>query len=91
MIIATTEISLIRMFYDGPEVSLKGSPTVSPVTEAIHLLVMTHDYSTMVTRDGNVIGILRLSDVFEEVADIIRCCAEATEDGHDCEHCFDGN
>lgn len=31
----TIDISLIRMFIDGPEVSLKGSPTVSPVTEAL--------------------------------------------------------
>src|SRR6266540_1460384 len=29
---ATTEISLIRMFIEGPEVSLNGSPTVSPTT-----------------------------------------------------------
>ena len=30
----TMLMSLIRMFRDGPEVSLKGSPTVSPTTEA---------------------------------------------------------
>ena len=35
MIMATTLISLIRMLSDGPEVSLKGSPTVSPVTVAL--------------------------------------------------------
>ena len=29
------EVSLIRIFMEGPEVSLKGSPTVSPVTEAL--------------------------------------------------------
>lgn len=57
----------------------------APITDAIHMLVMTHDYSTMVTRKGDVIGILRLADVFEEVADIIRCCAEA---GTNCEECF---
>lgn len=57
----------------------------APITEAIHLLVMSHDYSTLVMRNEEVIGILRLSDVFEEVADIIRCCAEA---GTDCEECF---
>jgi hypothetical protein len=57
----------------------------APITDAIHMLVMTHDYSTMVTRKGDVIGILRLADVFEEVADIIRCCAEA---GSNCEECF---
>jgi hypothetical protein len=31
----TMDISLIRIFIDGPDVSLKGSPTVSPVTEAL--------------------------------------------------------
>ena len=30
----TIAISLIRMFIDGPVVSLKGSPTVSPTTAA---------------------------------------------------------
>src|SRR6476619_1319054 len=35
MISDTIDISLIRMFSDGPEVSLKGSPTVSPVTDAL--------------------------------------------------------
>ena len=31
----TVEQSLIRMFREGPEVSLKGSPTVSPTTAAL--------------------------------------------------------
>ncbi len=31
----TMDISLMRMFIDGPDVSLNGSPTVSPVTEAL--------------------------------------------------------
>ena len=31
----TMLISLMRMFRDGPEVSLKGSPTVSPTTVAL--------------------------------------------------------
>ena len=31
----TVEQSLMRMFKDGPEVSLKGSPTVSPTTAAL--------------------------------------------------------
>ncbi|CAI8309888.1 MAG: Uncharacterised protein [Flavobacteriia bacterium] len=35
MISATIEVNLMRMFIDGPEVSLNGSPTVSPVTEAL--------------------------------------------------------
>ena len=32
---ATIDISLIRIFIEGPEVSLNGSPTVSPVTDAL--------------------------------------------------------
>jgi hypothetical protein len=31
----TILINLMRMFIDGPEVSLNGSPTVSPVTDAL--------------------------------------------------------
>ena len=31
----TIDINLIKMFMDGPDVSLKGSPTVSPVTETL--------------------------------------------------------
>ena len=44
----------------------------APLTEAIRKLVMKHIQSLPVTRDGNVVGILRLTDVFEEVADMIR-------------------
>ncbi len=32
---ATTDINFNKMFKDGPEVSLKGSPTVSPTTVAL--------------------------------------------------------
>lgn len=32
-------ISLIRMFSDGPDVSLRGSPTVSPTTAALWMSV----------------------------------------------------
>ena len=31
----TVDTKLIRMFREGPEVSLKGSPTVSPMTAAL--------------------------------------------------------
>ena len=31
----TTDISLIKIFNDGPDVSLNGSPTVSPTTAAL--------------------------------------------------------
>ena len=32
---ATIVISLIRILIDGPDVSLNGSPTVSPTTDAL--------------------------------------------------------
>ena len=32
---ATIDINFSSMFRDGPEVSLKGSPTVSPTTAAL--------------------------------------------------------
>ena len=35
--------------------------------EAIHMLVMGHHQSLLVTRDGEIIGVLRLTDVFKEV------------------------
>ncbi len=40
--------------------------------EAIEALVVSRAESLLVTRDRRVVGILRLSDVFEEVADRIR-------------------
>jgi len=44
----------------------------APLTEAIHRMVVEHAQSILVTRQSEVIGVLRLSDVFEEVADAIR-------------------
>lgn len=43
------------------------------LTEAIHLMVFKRLQSVLVTREGEAVGLLRLSDVFEQVADIIRC------------------
>jgi CBS domain-containing protein len=40
--------------------------------DAIHLIVMKHVLSLPVTRQGRVVGILRQSDIFEEVSSIIR-------------------
>jgi CBS domain-containing protein len=42
------------------------------LVEAIRLMVLGHWQSMLVRRDGVVVGILRLSDVFEAVADLIR-------------------
>jgi CBS domain-containing protein len=44
----------------------------SPLTKAIQKLVQNHAQSMLVTRQGEVVGILRLSDVFEEVAELIK-------------------
>lgn len=41
------------------------------LTEAIHKMVLKHALSIPVTRHSEVVGILRQSDVFEEVANII--------------------
>ena len=42
------------------------------VNEAIERMVRVRQQSLLVTRDGTVVGVLRLSDVFEVVADAIR-------------------
>lgn len=44
----------------------------APLTEAIHQMVLKHVQSLPVTRQGAVVGLLRLTDVFEEVAKTIR-------------------
>ena len=46
----TVETSLIRMFREGPEVSLKGSPTVSPMTAALDV------YKRQIEGNGHGIG-----------------------------------
>ncbi len=40
----------------------------APLTEAIHRLVMWQTMRVLVTRKGVTVGVLRLTDVFEEVA-----------------------
>ncbi len=42
------------------------------LSEAIHKFVLSHAQSMIVTKKGEVVGILRLSDVFNEVAETIR-------------------
>lgn len=47
----------------------------STLDEAIHHLVMGHHQSLMVTNgDQKIIGVLRLADVFEVVADSVTAC-----------------
>ena len=42
------------------------------LVSAIHQLVVSHANSMLVTHDGRTVGILRLSDVFETVAAVIK-------------------
>ncbi len=45
------------------------------LTEAIHRLVMGHHQSLLVTKDNKIVGILRLTDVFKEVTQIVKECS----------------
>jgi len=44
------------------------------IVEAVHMLVMWQTLSILVTRNGEVVGILRLSDVFGEISHYIQSC-----------------
>jgi CBS domain-containing protein len=46
----------------------------SPLNEAIHYLILGHHQSLMVTEADEVVGILRLTDVFELVAESVSKC-----------------
>ena len=48
----------------------------APLTEAIHKIVMWQTLSILVTREGQVIGILRVSDLFAQIADNIRAAGD---------------
>jgi len=45
------------------------------ISEAIHRMVMWQTLSILVTREGKVVGILRLSDLYKEIASIIKTCS----------------
>lgn len=42
--------------------------------EAIHMLIMGHHHSLLVTRNDNIVGIIRLTDVFAEIAELVKRC-----------------
>jgi CBS domain-containing protein len=56
-------------FTEGEYVSAEAT-----LDEAIHLLVMGFHQSLLVSRDKEIVGILRLSDVFREVCTMIKAC-----------------
>lgn len=43
--------------------------------KAIHMLVLGHHQSLLVTRDSEIVGILRLTDVFMEIFNRIKACS----------------
>ena len=46
----------------------------APLGEAIHQLVLGHHQSLLVTKDNQVVGVLRLADAYQTVADAILGC-----------------
>ncbi len=42
--------------------------------KAVHQMIMGHHQSLLVTSEGSIVGILRLTDVFREVSDRIKAC-----------------
>ena len=50
-------------------------PQEATLDQAIHQLVVGHHQSLLVTKDGKeIVGILRLTDVFQEVCGMIKAC-----------------
>ena len=49
----------------------------APLPEALHKIIVSQSLSLLVTRGSDVVGILRLSDLFSAVMEAIRDCAEA--------------
>jgi CBS domain-containing protein len=44
------------------------------LSEAVLLLIVGHHQSLLVTRDKEIIGILRLTDVFKKISDLVESC-----------------
>jgi CBS domain-containing protein len=50
-------------------------PMDATLDQALHQLVVGHHQSLLVTKDGReIVGILRLTDVFQEVSEMIKSC-----------------
>lgn len=52
----------------------------APLSEAVHKIVMYQTLSLLVTRGGAVVGILRLSDLFDVITHIMKKKAKGTEE-----------
>jgi CBS domain-containing protein len=50
-------------------------PQDASLDQALHQLVVGHHQSLLVTKDGKeIVGILRLTDVFQEVCEMMKAC-----------------
>lgn len=49
-------------------------PETATLSEAVLLLLAGHHQSLLVTREKEIVGIIRLTDVFEKVSDLISTC-----------------
>ncbi len=49
----------------------------APLGEAVHQMVIGHHQSLLVTAENRIVGVLRLTDVFEAVADVVTACSLA--------------
>jgi CBS domain-containing protein len=49
-------------------------PETATLSEAVLLLLAGHHQSLLVTRGKEIVGIIRLTDVFEKVSDLISTC-----------------
>ena len=49
------------------------------LNQAVHQIISGHHQSLLVTRGGNMVGILRLADVFHEVSNRIMSCRVRSE------------
>jgi CBS domain-containing protein len=47
------------------------------LSEVMHKIIIWQSLSTLVTRHGEVVGILRLSDLYAEITEWIKGCSEA--------------
>ena len=52
----------------------------APLSEALHNIIVRQSLSLLVTRGPEVVGILRLSDLFAAVTEQIRSCADEPTD-----------
>jgi predicted transcriptional regulator len=66
------ELKVKHIMHAPAEVEFVGEDAT--LDTAIHLLVMGRHQSLLVTRGEEIVGVLRLSDVFKKICDNIKAC-----------------